>query len=1671
MRETTKLFFALALAAVGACKAAPPPPKPDAVAGVPAAQLPVADAPYGVVAKPKPPPPPLQVLETQPKAGERIGPDQAKLSLQFSGPIDEDAVGAALHLSPSVHGLAGGTLTADKLLEGGGTATYSVTLDLEPSMHYTLTLDKGALHAAGIELADPATPTIAFETGTGLPRMKLDRGIYTVEAGGAGAMLWTRNLDTVHVRCAPVPRDKLAQVLPKATRLLLGYANEGEKLDWTGLRGKEFNLPLQAKADKWHKQPLDLAQLCGGTQRGVVLAEVSSAKLKTVANRPWNEPPQQYLLANTTDLGLVVKAGKQSGLVWVVQLQSGKPQAGAQVQVVGKDGKTTFAAKTDTNGLVRLPGIEALLPKPVKSGAIKLREDEASVGSLDDLLITASTADDFAITAGNWSDGIAPWRFGVNYAWRGEDAVVRGLLFTDRGMYRPGETAHFKGIVREALPTGLRVPALKQAHVTVTDARESEVFSGDVPVSAYGGFDFDLPIHDAAGLGDWTVKATVGDANLRQQFLVQEFRKQTFEVKVAGPQLQAAKPGPLSFAVTARYLFGAPVAKAPIAWTLLKRPHDIAFKSYAEFSFGSNSERYSYGEDGDEAAQTAAEGTATTDALGQATVSVTPALEDGADPIDYMLRAEVVDAANDKAAGSAVATYYPTTALLGLDSPWYAQAGIPLAAKVAAVDAAGQPVTIQATATLIRTDWVCTKRADIRYPDCKEVEVLSGRVEVSVTGTAVPLPLTPPLPGSYRIDVTARDSGGRKLSVVRALWVGGAGVASWRTDDDAKMNLIVSARSYRVGDTAQVMAQTAIRKGSALVTLEREGIMRADVTALTGAGSEFKLPIASGHMPNVFASVIVVAGQASAAHDRAPRMQMGIANLPVASDSERLQVLVEAARTAYEPGQEVTVTLHLSHAGKPVQGEIAVSVADEGVLLLADYKTPDPHKALYAEHPLGVATATNWTKLLLPSDPRENQEEEGGDAAARSQTRKRFLSSALWLPKVVSDENGLAVVRFAAPDNLTAFRVMAIAGDATAHLGSADQRITISKPLQAQPIAPRFVVPGDQVTLGVLVHNHTGQAGEATVHATATGLVLAQADQRVQLPAEGAVRVALQATATVGSEVTLRFEVALGAASDSVEITLPVVERLQYDRVLAGRGQVDGKSELQVAFVDQGLVDSESYLEIEVDRSGLSALQPALKALVEYPYGCLEQTLAKLMPMMLAHQLSAQAAVGGVDAKQLDAFIAAGMLKLQRFQSQDGQFSLWMGGHGEPHYTVIAMQAIAMAQRTGVHVDSTLAKQGWQALQGWVDQNTAATVGNTQTTLALAAAVLAEAGKPNAALNARLFEGRKTLTLFGQTELLRALFAAKAPAAQQAAVFDALVAAVKVDGDRARLPEPPDADRWWWPSDDDVRPTAALLLALLATKPAHPLVPKLAEHLLQAAKADGSWAHTHDNSYAVLALGAWARQQSSGQARVQVALNGQQLLDQTLTGNQLQHLRLPLRGQKPGPLTVTTQGPVRYLVRVQQARRDDKALAQRNGLAVTRTYLDPATGKPLLAIKAGQLVRVDVAVHADKDVAHVAVVDPLPAGLEAASLRVIASSDGSVAFLDEESEYATWQWTEVRDNEARAFANRLSAGDTTFSYLARALVAGTFTAAPATAEAMYAPEIHGRSAGQTVVVQ
>src|SRR6185503_5350698 len=218
-----------------------------------------------------------------------------------------------------------------------------------------------------------------------------------------------------------------------------------------------------------------------------------------------------------------------------------------------------------------------------------------------------------------------------------------------------------------------------------------------------------------------------------------------------------------------------------------------------------------------------------------------------------------------------------------------------------------------------------------------------------------------------------------------------------------------------------------------------------------------------------------------------PRFKMGVVDLVVSSEQNRLDVAVETDKPTYQPGETVTGTIKLKSGQKPVVGEVAVSVADEGVLQLIAYQTPDPMKVFFASWGLGVDNGTNWNRIARLNDPVEDDPEEGGDSGTSSESRVRskFVNSAFWAPHLVTDDSGTARFTFTAPDNLTAFRVMAVAADDGTRFGSGEKRFTIKKPLLAKPVLPRFAGEGDKVEVGVIVHNYTGAAGTATVTASA----------------------------------------------------------------------------------------------------------------------------------------------------------------------------------------------------------------------------------------------------------------------------------------------------------------------------------------------------------------------------------------------------------------------------------------------------------------------------------------------------------------------------------------------------------------------------------------------------------
>jgi uncharacterized protein YfaS (alpha-2-macroglobulin family) len=351
--------------------------------------------------------------------------------------------------------------------------------------------------------------------------------------------------------------------------------------------------------------------------------------------------------------------------------------------------------------------------------------------------------------------------------------------------------------------------------------------------------------------------------------------------------------------------------------------------------------------------------------------------------------------------------------------------------------------------------------------------------------------------------------------------------------------------------------------------------------------------------------------------------------------------------------------------------------------------------------------------------------------------------------------------------------------------------------------------------------------------------------------------------------------------------------------------------------------------------------------------------------------------------------------------------------------------------------------------------------------MAMAAYVLALRESADAGLNARLYEARASLSPDGTAFLLRALArTAGTPPEQIEALTSSIAGAATREEDRATLRE----ERSWW-NDSTTRSTALALSALIEARPDHELIPPLARGLLHLRNDRGTWRTTQDEAYALMALADYARTRAGGTTRVTVRLGDQQLHAGPIEGAQIVRIERNLAQVHAGTLHVEADGPVAYTARVVLARPATADDAASHGFTIRREYLDFETHAPIERVEVGDLVTVRLAVRAEQDVAHVALVDPLPACFEVVNTSLATEAIDPSAERSLEHQYA-WSHTELRDEEARAFAVQMGSGhERTFTYVARATQEGTCSAPGALVEAMYEPERYARTAGATIEVR
>jgi alpha-2-macroglobulin len=992
-----------------------------------------------------------------------------------------------------------------------------------PASRYLVSLDAGLTAEDGQTLGYTWIGEVENWHRTAFTSFGDGHGVWE-SSGGAILPFYARNLTTVTQWAAPIAS---AELMPLIRRLTPNFAATP---DGPGVERK-----LGVAADRIQSHGLDVGKALGANGTGLVWTAVENGTAIASARR--SDQPTRAAIVQVTNLGISVKDSPQNTLVFVTRLDNATPVAGARVTIVNRDNSIHWSGTTGADGVATGPGV------PVTRTRRYDVDDEDR--SRPDFLVLAEKDGDLAYVGSDWNEGIEPWDFGVPFNRDEAEPMLRGSVFSDRGVYRLGEDVQFKAILRENTPRGIRLlRAGTPVFVQLRDSQYRLVDERTVTTTSWSSAEWKVTLPADGALGHYSIRAVLeadkpkaktpeqvapGDEPgpeldddvpyqkaVRGSFLVAAYRRPDFRVDVTLKGDRALAGEPLRGVVAARYLFGAAMGARPVKWTFTRSPlwsappavHEKFPSDRWEFVGWSDRGRYSSGEvSGDEGKLTKS---------GDLAVTLTPDAAAGV-PYMYTLEGDVEDVSRQHIANRASLLVHPASWYIGVKRPssYFVEQKAGLQTEIVTVSPAGQVapgVTVQVTLTQIQ--WISVRRSEgngFYTWDSERKEVPAGSWTVTTAAEPVPLSVTLPNGGYFILEASARDGDARSTVTRTSFYALGDGYTAWARFDHNRIELVPEKRTYKPGDTARIMIQSPWEQATALVTTEREGIRSHRQFALTSTQQSIDIPIADEDIPNVFVSVLLVKGRSQpAAGGKAageaqtgrynadapevladpsdpgkPSFRLGYVELKVEDASKRLKVAVRADKEEYRPANTASVMLDVKDAnGRGAPSEVTLWAVDYGVLSLTSYNTPDVLGSVYVQKALQVMNADNRQRIISRRvlTPKGDTEGGGGGADAGAGTmRKDFRVLAFWLGSVETDEYGKGTVDVKLPESLTTYRIMAVAADRGSRFGSSDTEVRINKPLTLKPTFPRFLALGDTAHFGAVVTSQLKSAGSAVV--------------------------------------------------------------------------------------------------------------------------------------------------------------------------------------------------------------------------------------------------------------------------------------------------------------------------------------------------------------------------------------------------------------------------------------------------------------------------------------------------------------------------------------------------------------------------------------------------------------
>jgi hypothetical protein len=900
-----------------------------------------------------------------------------------------------------------------------------------------------------------------------------------------------------------------------------------------------------------------------------------------------------------------------------------------------------------------------------------------------------------------------------------------------------------------------------------------------------------------------------------------------------------------------------------------------------------------------------------------------------------------------------------------------------------------------------------------------------------------------------------------------------------------------------------------------------------------------------------------------------PSFASGTGALALSTASRQVNVTLEPSKLTVDPGESVPVKLVTRRAdGTPVSAQVVLAVVDEGVLSLLNYRLPDLLSAMVPGRAgqVGVAgspplviprqqglekakprDAAKRAAMPMPSPPppapgapmpstavmsergdtgmemkqlsrahagASAKEESSPDPSASGEgqgavtpltARANFASTAFFQADLHTDARGELTLPVTMPDNLTRFRLMAVAVSEGERFGGGEVSVTVRKPLMVRPALPRFLQLGDKFLASTLVTNQTADDLWVDVEARVANGTVDAKQQRVLVRAGESTEVSFDAAA--GQPGKSRWQFAAVALtprrpSDAAELDLPVQMPATIE-AFATYGTTEG-SVLQPVQLPKDALPNFGGLEVTLSSTALTGLADAVVYLHEYPYECVEQTSSRILPLITMKDVIQSFHLKGAGtAEQRAALVKSGIEKILRKQRNDGGFGYW--SDSSESYLYISGWAgyvLARAKQAGFAVDENALYRLKAFLQQRLDSPRHDLGEDTDyDSQAMAALVSGALGQPVPAHVKRIYGQRQHLALDGRAWLLEAAHVQLGATSPEAAELYRMVMSTVIEKASSVhfSTHATESLRLIMHSND--RTDAIVMAALLHTHPADPVLPKAA-HGLNEARRHGHWDTTQSNAWATVAFAdyftAFEKTEPHFLAEVFVGdrFAGEQKFQGHTTDSYLEKIPMAAAaGLKSQDLTIGKTGPGRlyYRLGLVYAPKDLKVPALDSGYQVKREYL-PMPDAPgtvttdadgTVHVKAGAEVRVVLTITAPMNGDFVAVDDPLPAGFEAVNTAFATEQSGRLQQAEgNDNRYGGgrgrgwwWGWwspfqhTEMKDDRVLLFADSLPAGVYTHTYVARATAKGSFQVPPLRALEMYEPENFGRNASTVVEVR